>query len=118
MSEFRTPLVELHNVSYQAGGQLLLDRVNWRLEHGKSWAVLGPNGAGKTLLLRMIAGHLWPNAGGEIRRQGKRLLELMQSSGFAAPDRALLKRTAKTYDAAAEKKNDEKKDEKTPVNKR
>lgn len=30
--------------------------------------------------------------------RGKQLLELIQSSGFAAPDRALLKRTAEAYD--------------------
>ena len=75
-----SPLIELRDVSYQAGGQRLLDRVSWRLDLGQSWAVLGPNGSGKTLLLRMIAGKLWPNCGGEILRHGKRLLDLRQLS--------------------------------------
>ena len=69
-------MVELIDCSYQMDGQLLLDRIHWSLEPGVSWAVLGPNGAGKTLLLRMVAGKIWPNAGGEIRRQGKRLIDL------------------------------------------
>lgn len=55
---------------------MLIDHVSWRLDPGQSWAVLGPNGAGKTLLLRMMAGKLWPNAGGEIRRQGQKLVDL------------------------------------------
>ena len=72
-----TPLVELSEVCHEAdNGQRLIDRVSWSLNHGESWAVLGPNGAGKTLLLRMVAGKLWPNAGGEIRRLGKRLIDL------------------------------------------
>lgn len=72
----KTPLVELVDVSYEANGQRLIDDVSWRIEAGTSWAVLGPNGAGKTLLLRMAAGKLWPNAGGEIRRQGRKLVDL------------------------------------------
>ena len=71
-----TPLVELADVCYQADGQLLIDHVSWQLDAGQSWAVLGPNGAGKTLLLRMVAGKLWPNAGGAIRRLGKKLVDL------------------------------------------
>ena len=71
-----TPLIELSDVCYEANGQPLIDRISWKLDHGQHWAVLGPNGAGKTLLLRMVAGKLWPNAGGEIRRQGETLVDL------------------------------------------
>ena len=70
------PLVEVSNVSYVAKEQVLIDDVSWQINRGESWAVLGPNGAGKTLLLRMVAGKLWPNAGGEIRRQGRKLVDL------------------------------------------
>lgn len=80
MDKEQVPLVELVETSYEAGGQTLLDNVSWSIVGGQSWAVLGPNGAGKTLLLRMIAGKLWPNAGGEIRRQGKRLVDLRSLS--------------------------------------
>ncbi len=72
-----TPLVELSEVCHESSdGVRLIDQVSWSLPHGESWAVLGPNGAGKTLLLRMVAGKLWPNAGGEIRRLGKTLIDL------------------------------------------
>lgn len=70
------PLIELDQVCYEADGRPLIDRISWTLWAGESWAVLGPNGAGKTLLLRMAAGKLWPNAGGEIRRQGRTLVDL------------------------------------------
>jgi iron complex transport system ATP-binding protein len=76
----KVPLVELTDVSYEAGGHRLLDQISWKIDSGQSWTVLGPNGAGKTLLLRLVAGKLWPNAGGEIRRQGKRFVDLRQLS--------------------------------------
>jgi iron complex transport system ATP-binding protein len=73
-------VVELRDVSYRGGGRLLLDGVNWRLGRGESWAILGPNGAGKTLLLRLVAGRIWPNAGGSVLRQGRKLVDLTQLS--------------------------------------
>lgn len=81
MEERTETLVELKDVNYAANdGTLLLDLVSWSINPGESWAVLGPNGAGKTLLLRMAAGKLWPNAGGEILRQGNRLVNLRELS--------------------------------------
>ena len=77
MTSNTEPLIEVDDVCYAAAdGTLLLDHVRWTIRPGESWAVLGPNGAGKTLLLRTVAGKLWPNAGGEIRRQGKKLVNL------------------------------------------
>lgn len=77
MNGTQESLIELQEVCYSAAdGTRLLDRVSWSIREGQSWAVLGPNGAGKTLLLRMVAGKLWPNDGGEIRRQGKKLVNL------------------------------------------
>jgi iron complex transport system ATP-binding protein len=43
--------------------RFLLEDVNWRVRRGEHWAVLGRNGAGKTLLLRVVAGYLWPSRG-------------------------------------------------------
>jgi len=70
------PLIELCDVSYKAGGQMILDRVSWQVSRGEHWAVLGPNGAGKTTLLNIACGYLWPNAGGKVLRDGKTLLDL------------------------------------------
>jgi len=72
------PLLELINVSYRAGDQTILDQIQWSVQSGQHWAILGPNGSGKTTLLRIACGYLWPNAGGEVHRNGKTLLDLRQ----------------------------------------
>lgn len=74
----RTPALELRGVSYLANGKKILDSINWTVQPGEHWAILGPNGSGKTTLLRIASGYLWPNAGGEVRRKGKTLLNLRE----------------------------------------
>ena len=81
----RIPALELRNVSYVGNGKKILDSINWTVHRGDHWAVLGPNGSGKTTLLRIACGYLWPNAGGEICRKGKVLVnlpELRKSIGW------------------------------------
>lgn len=70
------PIFELDDVSHTARGRKILDGVCWQVNHGEHWAMLGPNGAGKTTILRIAAGYLWPNAGGQVRRLGRELLDL------------------------------------------
>jgi len=41
----------------------LLQGINWTVTRGQHWVVLGRNGAGKTLLLKILAGYLWPSKG-------------------------------------------------------
>jgi iron complex transport system ATP-binding protein len=87
----QTPILELEDVSWVAGGRTILDSVSWRIRPGRHWAILGPNGAGKTTLLRLACGYIWPNAGGRIRRLGKELLDLRQlrrSIGWVTVDLA------------------------------
>lgn len=38
------------------GEQVVLDRLDWTVESGQSWALVGSSGAGKTTLLRILAG--------------------------------------------------------------
>ena len=81
----RTPAFELRNVSYAGNGKVILHSINWTVLRGDHWALLGPNGSGKTTLLRIACGYLWPNAGGEVRRKGKLLInlpELRKSIGW------------------------------------
>ena len=72
------PLIDVCGASYRAGETNILSDVSWRIEAGQHWAVLGPNGSGKTTLLGLACGYLWPNAGGEVCRQGKRLVDLRE----------------------------------------
>jgi iron complex transport system ATP-binding protein len=51
-------------VSFEAGGRLILDRVEVRIRQGESVAIVGTNGAGKTTLLRLLANVLAPSRGG------------------------------------------------------
>ena len=74
----KIPALELRDVSYVANGKKILDSINWTVQPGEHWAILGPNGAGKTTLLKIAFGYLWPNAGGEVRRKGKTLLNLRE----------------------------------------
>ena len=81
------PLLEFREVSFEVGGQKIIDRVNWIMRADEHWALLGPNGSGKTTLLRLATGFLWPNAGGSIWRCGQQCLNLgslRQSIGWVA----------------------------------
>ncbi|MBO9449112.1 ATP-binding cassette domain-containing protein [Tropicibacter sp. R16_0] len=64
-------MLEFDNVSksFWTGShrKVILDRVSFRVELGKSLGVLAPNGTGKTTLINMIAGLEKPDEG-EIRR--------------------------------------------------
>ena len=72
------PVFELNGVSHRFDAFTALENVSWRVDRGQHWAVLGPNGAGKTTLLRIVAGYLWPNAGGHVIRDGRRLTDLRE----------------------------------------
>ena len=79
------PALELRNVSYVADKKTILESIDWTVRRGEHWAILGPNGSGKTTLLKLACGYLWPNAGGEIYRNGKTLTnlpELRRSIGW------------------------------------
>ncbi|XDA97738.1 ATP-binding cassette domain-containing protein [Sulfitobacter sp. LCG007] len=64
-------MLEFENVSksFWTGSQhkVILDRVSFRVELGRSLGILAPNGTGKTTLVNMIAGLEKPDEG-EIRR--------------------------------------------------
>ncbi|MCW8842123.1 MAG: ATP-binding cassette domain-containing protein [Rhodobacteraceae bacterium] len=64
-------MLEFDNVSksFWTGSQrkVILDRVSFRVELGKSLGILAPNGTGKTTLINMMAGLEKPDEG-EIRR--------------------------------------------------
>ena len=74
----KTPALELRNVSYVANGKTILHGINWTVQPGEHWAILGPNGCGKTTLLKLACGYIWPNAGGEVYRNGKTLADLRE----------------------------------------
>jgi ATP-binding cassette subfamily F protein uup len=58
---------ELHDVTLDAGGKTLLDRVTWNLGPGERLGVLGVNGSGKTSLLRLLLDEVRVAAGRVVR---------------------------------------------------
>jgi ABC transport system ATP-binding/permease protein len=60
-------LIELENVSCEAGGRMLFKGLNFIVAAGMRVGLVGPNGSGKTTLLRLLRGE-WTPAHGEIRR--------------------------------------------------
>jgi len=73
-------MLEFVNVSksFWTGQQrkVILDRVSFRVDLGRSMGILAPNGTGKTTLINMMAGLEKPDEG-EIRR------EKASAAGFA-----------------------------------
>ncbi len=60
--------VELAGVGLRLHGRTVLRSIDWRIRPGERWVLMGANGAGKTLLLKLIAGDIWPTPG-----RGRRL---------------------------------------------
>ena len=62
-------LVELEDISFSYGRQVVLSRITMTIRGGLVTALMGRNGAGKTTLLRQINGLLRPQ-GGRVRLLG------------------------------------------------
>lgn len=64
------PIAELDNVSCSYGPQLVLSKVNLKIEAGEFVGLVGPSGSGKTTLLRTMVGTVQP-VQGQVRVDGK-----------------------------------------------
>src|SRR2546421_4253454 len=60
------PIIELDDVSFSYGDEVVLRRVALRIPEGAFIGVVGPSGAGKTTFLKLLAGTLKPTTG-EVR---------------------------------------------------
>jgi iron complex transport system ATP-binding protein len=67
--------VDLREVTFRAGGAVILESVSARFEPGKLNVVLGPNGAGKSTLLRIATGIARPTSG-SVRYGAQPIAEL------------------------------------------
>ena len=57
------PLIEVKDVSFSYGNNVVLDHVSFAIEKGDYVGIIGPNGAGKTTLLKILVGLLVPQSG-------------------------------------------------------
>lgn len=67
--------LEIDNLHKIFGDNIVLDRINLKIDSGDFVCLLGPSGCGKTTLLRIIAG-LLPSDGGKLTLEGKNLITL------------------------------------------
>ncbi|MCD8397257.1 MAG: ATP-binding cassette domain-containing protein [Lachnospiraceae bacterium] len=56
-------MIQLENVNKKIKGKMVLQDINLTLENGKTYGLRGINGSGKTMLMRMIAGLIYPDSG-------------------------------------------------------
>jgi tungstate transport system ATP-binding protein len=85
------PLLETRELSFSAGGEQLLNRVDVSIRRGSRTLLMGPNGAGKSLLLRLMHGLLEPDEGA-ILWQGGRLSSAARSAQAMVFQRPVLLR--------------------------
>jgi molybdate transport system ATP-binding protein len=86
------PIVQLRNVSVRYGTTLILNKLNWTVYTGESWALLGPNGSGKSTLLSLVLGDNPQVYSNDVTVFGRRLghdesiWELKKTIGFISPE--------------------------------
>ena len=65
-------MIYMEHVTKKIGGNVILQDVNLNLEPGCVYGIEGTNGSGKTMLMRMIAGLIYPTQG-KVLIQGKEI---------------------------------------------
>jgi tungstate transport system ATP-binding protein len=82
----------VRELSYSAGGKIILDTVSFEVRDAARTVVLGPNGAGKSVLLKLCHGLLQP-ASGEVRWAGRAPGETRRRQGMVFQRPVLLRRS-------------------------
>ncbi|MDR0993375.1 MAG: ABC-F family ATP-binding cassette domain-containing protein [Verrucomicrobiota bacterium] len=71
-------MIEFTQVSKRYGGQIVLDRVDFRFSAGERVGIVGPNGAGKSTLFDLIVGESEVDSGSIFRLKNVRIGYLRQ----------------------------------------
>jgi molybdate transport system ATP-binding protein len=85
------PMIEFRDVTVRYGEVVVLDRLNWTMRRGESWAIVGPNGAGKTTVLHLISADNLQGYANYIRLFGRRrgsgesIWEIKERMGVVTP---------------------------------
>ncbi|MDR0443662.1 MAG: ATP-binding cassette domain-containing protein [Treponema sp.] len=90
-------IIELKNAGFSAQNRKILQNVSISFEASKATAIVGPSGGGKSTLLKLAAGLLVPDQGGEVLYNGKNIahmnraetLEFRREAAFVFQDSAL-----------------------------
>lgn len=71
--------LEFRDVSFKINDNVLLDRINFRIDAGKTLGIMGTTGAGKTTLVNMIT-RFYDASDGEVLIDGKNVQDFTLSS--------------------------------------
>lgn len=85
--------LRLTDVTYEAGGKRLIDRVSLTIDAGPRTVLLGPNGAGKSLLMRLCHGLLQPTSG-QVRFNGPETIDGRRRHAMVFQRPVMLRRSA------------------------
>jgi molybdate transport system ATP-binding protein len=53
-----TTILEIQNLNFQYGSNIVLKNLNWKIKKGENWQIGGPSGTGKTTLAKIISGEI------------------------------------------------------------
>lgn len=83
-------MVDVSNVNFSYGEQLILQEVHVQISRGDRLAVLGKNGSGKTTLLKLLANELEPVSGAIAHNPQLRIGYFFQELDQLHPERTIL----------------------------
>jgi len=66
-------MLKIKNLSFSINNCLILDKINFKVEHSDFLSVVGPNGAGKSTLLKILCGLITNNYSGEVLLKDKNI---------------------------------------------
>ncbi len=85
--------LELQDISFVAGGRIIIERLSLSIEAGPSTIILGANGAGKSVLMRLMHGLIAPSSG-TIRWSDPASASLRRRQAMVFQRPVLLRRSA------------------------
>jgi len=74
-------VIHLRNVEVKFKERVILESVNLEIQPQTSLAIIGPSGAGKSVLLKVIAGLIWPTHG-EVKVNSEKVSMLFQKNAL------------------------------------
>ena len=74
-------MIHLRNVEVKFKERVILESVNLEIKPQTSLAIIGPSGAGKSVLLKVIAGLIWPTQG-EVKVNSDKVSMLFQKNAL------------------------------------
>ncbi len=82
-------MIQVTNLSFQFGGQLLFKNVDLKFTPGNCYGIIGANGAGKSTFLKLLCGELEPT-GGSVTIPPETRMSVLKQNHFAFDEYTVL----------------------------